>query len=115
MPDPIVTLLQDMANDTVVAKRAGSFNLYGEPQAQMSTTFTSCRITCKNRLVRNAQGTETTSTCQVTILDSAADLSARLDRFDLPARFSPNSNLEAISVDPVTDENGVHHTVVFLP
>lgn len=72
-----------------------------------------CLISVSNRIVRDLNGQEQTSTTRAT-LDDAYNLDSRNWRFTLPSRFAPYEDLEAIDVKHVSDDQGQSHEVVFL-
>src|SRR5262245_24287318 len=74
-----------------------------------------CRLVCGPRPVRDPRaGRERGSTVQV-IVGAAPGLTVDRHRYTLPSRYTPSGNLTAINVKRVSDENGPHHEVVWLP
>ena len=116
MPASIFADLQDLCNDTITAKVVTSDG-FGGTTVTGSTAFTSCRVEGETRLVRDSSGAEVTSTLQAFILDTGAAavaLDTTTYRYDLPSRYTPNSELEALAVNRVVDENGGHHVEVMF-
>lgn len=104
----------DMMPDTVLAQpghvsATGAFVASGEV-----VTLEHCRVEGGPRLVRLSTGEEVVASVTV-IVGEFVDLTAERHRYTLPARFSPRSNLKALSVIPVTDEDGGEYVEVYLP
>ncbi len=115
MASSIFTALTDLMADTVSAQ-FGTKNTYGTWVASGDATNMTAYIAGSHRLVRDVRGQETVSTFRA-IVGPTPDLvtSSGEYRFTLPARYSPRSNLQAISIGQRSDENGAHHQVVFFP
>lgn len=105
--------LADMMPDTVTAI-PGAHDAYGTFIASGATLALACRIEGAQRLVRDLQGQQVVSTVQV-ILGSAPGLTVEGYRFNLPARYTPNAAIRAISIEPVSDESGPLYEVINLP
>lgn len=106
-------LFQDFMPDVVIVQ-PGHVTAYGDFIASGSTLSIPCRIEGANRLVRNSQGKEVVSSVQV-ITGEYNNLTVNNHRYTLPVRFSPNSNLQAISVVKESDEIGPCYEEVYLP
>lgn len=111
--------LTDCAPDTITAQ-SGTVSAHGTWTTDGSApqTFTEvCKVSDgKVRLVRNSAGEEVASSIKVTILSVPASpyLNARLFRFTIPARYDPNTDLEALAVKMPSDESGPTHYVVWF-
>lgn len=73
-----------------------------------------CRIEGEQRLARDSSGREVVSTVQL-IIGGVYGLTAHTHRYTIPGRYTPNTNLEAFSVNQVSDENGPCYEEVMLP
>lgn len=106
--------LLELAPHTLVAE-SGFTDEYGSFIVSGQVLSIPCNIEGESRLVRNAQNREVVSSHTVFCLEFN-DLSVDKHRFTLPAPFGPpRDKLEAIRVDPVSDENGTLYEVVALP
>lgn len=109
----ILTDLSDMFPDTITCQ-PGTLDAFGTFTASGSAVTPSCYIEGEIRLVRDLNGQEVVSTLQVIVADTQG-LTVDGYRYTLPARFSPNSNLKAIGVERVSDEDGAHHERLLFP
>jgi hypothetical protein len=108
MAEPLNTPLADMFPDTMSVRRKATGDWMGAET--FGTAFTvPCRITQAVAMVRDADGQERASRVKV-IVNGVYNLKTT-DEFTLPSRFDP-AKMDAISVQPVSDENGPHHEVV---
>lgn len=107
------SLFADFMPDLLIAQ-PGTTNAYGDFIPSGSILSIPCRIEGGNRLVRNAQGKEVVSSVQV-ITGAANDLTVNRHRYTLPARFMPNTSLQAINVIRESDESGPCYEEVYLP
>ena len=104
----------DMMPHTVVAQpgaedHTGAWSASGDP------VDLTCRIEGSRELVRNAQGEEVVSSVQLYVGTVAPLLTTDGYRFTLPAaRPKPRTDLEAMAIELVDDEDGPHHQVVYL-
>lgn len=74
-----------------------------------------CRIRYGQRTIRRSDGQEVVSTTRV-IVGGYNDLTTDGHRYTLPARFSPRTDLVAIRVDKVSDDEDVEcYEKVWLP
>ena len=105
-----VSLFRDFMPHTVILETWSSQNAYGEP------TYTSChsypaRVEMKSRRIAGSGGVEIAARGRV-FLATAAVPSAK-DRITLPASFVPTQP-PILDAYAVTDEKGIHHTVVYV-
>lgn len=105
--------LADCFPDILVAQ-PGSENAFGEFIASGAILSLTCYISGKIRLIRSLTGQEVVSSVKV-IVNSINTLTTTGYRYTLPTRFDPRVDIEALSVKHVSDEDGPHHEVVFLP
>lgn len=103
----------DMMPDTLTVQ-PGHLDAYGAFVPSGAALSPNCRIRGQVRTVRNAQGKEVVSSYQA-LVDGVYNLTTDQHRYTLPARFSPRSNLEAVAVQQVSDEDGPCYEVVMLP
>lgn len=113
MPASIVADLEELMSSTLVAQ-PGSVGGQGDWVASGAALNLPCRISGRIRLIRDEGGREVVSSRQATV-GSATPLTVRGHRYTLPAPHDPADDLLALAVKPVEDENGSHHTVVYLP
>jgi len=74
-----------------------------------------CQIEGENKLIRDSLGREVTST-RVVITGEFVGLTIDGFRYSLPADFAePRTDLVAIAVDPVSDEDGLLYEIVRFP
>lgn len=137
----IVTDLTDCFADTLTAQ-PGSEDMEGAFVPSGSALLMPAYISGKTRLVRDPAGREIVSSLKVTVAVTPALVDAWIAlgwsgwidedwingsdafpsiltidgyRFDLPARFDPNSGLKAVAIGRHSDETGAHHETVFFP
>lgn len=103
-----ISLWQDMMPDTVTVEPFSSINEYGAVTYGTSVTY-KARVQGRVRMITDFKGEQKLS--QVTAYIAGYSGSPQ-DRITLPSRFSPTQP-SILSVQPVLDERGVHHTVVF--
>lgn len=109
----IVDDLSDLFNDTVLAV-PGADDGYGTFIASGATLSLPCYIEGKERLARTAAGEQVTSLLQVYVA-GYNNLTVDEYRYTLPARYSPDTLLEAVAVEKVNDENGPLYECVHFP
>jgi hypothetical protein len=100
--------------DTLIATPGTELDAFGKFTATTPVLNLPCYISGKVRLVRDNTGREVVSNVKVTV-GGVNNLTVRLHRYTLPARFEQKDDLRAILVKHVSDENGPHHEVVFFP
>lgn len=120
MPQAIAPHLLDMMSDTVSCQ-PGTLDGFGKFTAVGVALVGTCHISGKNRMIRDNEGNEVVSSLKVIVVDSLGaalgllpDTPTLSYRYTLPNRYIPNSNLTALAVKPVQDENGPHHEVVYF-
>jgi hypothetical protein len=113
MPSSIVADLLDMMPHTVTAQ-PGALDAFGEWTASGEALSLTCMVEGQTRLVRDSLGREVASTMQV-IVGGSNGLTVSGHRYTLPAGYSPRTDLTAIGVEKLADENGAHHEVILLP
>lgn len=113
MADAITSDLDDMMGDTITCT-PGSEGLTGDWTPSGAVINPSCHISGKTRVVVNDAGEEVVSSFKV-IVNGVYGLTVEGHRYTLPPRYSPRTNLKAISVMPVAHEGGAHHEVIMLP
>lgn len=115
---PITGDLADMFGDVLVAQ-PGSVDGLGAWTASGSALNPVCHIVALRggTLIRDAGGNEVVSSYKV-IVGANPTLGLTVDghRYDLPSRFSPRTELTALKVDYVSDEDGDpgHHERVWF-
>lgn len=68
------------------------------------------------RMVRNGSGQEVVSSLLVLINGVLTSHDPAIMRFTIPAHFNPQtSEIQAIHIDPVSDETGIISAEIFLP
>lgn len=105
--------LLDLMPDTLVAV-PGAVDAFGEWTASGSTVNVPCRVEGRARLVRDLSGKEVVSSVQV-YTGGVYSLTVDGHRYTLPSRFAPKTEIQALHVELVADEEGPHHEVVMLP
>lgn len=113
MPASIVDDLLDMMPDTLIAQ-PGNLDAFGGFTASGESVSIPCYIEGEVKLVRDMSGRESVSSVQV-YTGGVFSLTTTNHRYTLPARFLPREDLQAISIDRASDENGAHHEVVMFP
>lgn len=74
-----------------------------------------CQIEGENKLIRDLDGREVTST-RVVYTGEFVGLTIDGYRYDLPVGFpEPRTELVAIAIDPVSDEDGLLYEIVRFP
>lgn len=105
--------LSDLFPDTLTAQPVTT-DEFGDTTNDGSALSLSCYIEGESKLVRNQEGQEVVSSVQV-IVKGDNSLSVDGHRYTLPARFDPRTDLKAIGVVKVSDENGALYEEVLLP
>jgi hypothetical protein len=108
MADPINDALADMFPDTVTVQKKVTDWQGNESNSGVAFTVP-CRIQEAVAMVRDPDGKERASRVRL-IVNGVYGLKTTYE-YTLPARFDPQK-MEAIAVEPVSDENGPHHEVV---
>lgn len=119
MPDPITTPLFELAPDTLVAQPVTT-DEWGDWVSSGQALNLRCRISGKTRMVRDpVSGREVVSSLRATVMSTPGlhlDKDNAGFRFTLPSdRPAPRTNLKALDIKHVSDENGPHHEVVIFP
>jgi len=96
--------------DTVTVEPFLTTDNYGNASFGTAVTF-SARAVGTMRNVITPNGEEKVST--VTVYIGAAKVFSPLDRITLPIRFTPQQP-PILSLRLLPDENGLHHTVIFV-
>ena len=97
---------------TEPAERAKAMGVFGFV-ASGSPVSVACYIDGENMTIRSQVGQEVVSRVQVLV--AAANLTTTGHRYTLPSRFVPYSNLTAIGVDRVSDEDEVAYERIHFP
>lgn len=117
MADPdFLAELMELAPHELVAT-PGHNDEYGRfiVASGQSAISVPCQIEGVSRLVRNVRGQEVVSSHFAYCLQFN-NLSVDRHRYTLPSTFGPpRENIEAIRVDPVSDEGGLLYEIVALP
>ena len=103
----------DLMPDTVIVT-SGYLNSYGDFITSGAILSLPCRIEGTSKLVRDRAGQEVVSSFQI-YTDSFNTLSVDRHRFTLPSRFTPRTEVQAIGIDPESDETGPCYEVIYLP
>jgi hypothetical protein len=112
MADQLIPYLLDMYRDTLTYEPPGGTDQYGDPAPYGDPQVITCRLIGRNRMARDATGTEKLSTLQAEI---AGHFGLNPEgRFTMPIRFN-GIRPKAIAIESVPDENGPHHETVFFP
>lgn len=106
-------LFLDFAFETITARR-GTVDNEGTWTPVGAAVTVPCRFEGQIRTVRNAQGQEFTSSVQAIVLGTP-NFNPQEYRFTLPSRFTPNTNVQALSVGKESDESGPCYEEVFFP
>ncbi len=115
MPDPITGQLADMASEILIAQPGTEDETGAFTAAGTALSIENCRIVGKRKMTIDGAGREIVSNFHVIVLGLNA-LTSEGFRYTLPStRPEPRTNLKAIAVEIVTDENGPHHEVVDFP
>lgn len=113
LPSFLPELLELMPH--ILLAQPGTTDEYGAFVASGSALAIQCQIEGDSRLVRDASGREVVSS-HVAYCGEFNDLSVDGHRYTLPLTFGPPRELiQAIRVDPASDEDGVLYEVVRLP
>lgn len=107
--DHLIPLMSD-----TVTVQPGISDWDGAFTASGASFAPQCHISGTVRRVRGENGVEMVSTHQV-YLDDYYDLNTKDYRFTLPARYTPNTLLQAVAIRKAIDENGPEYEVVYLP
>ncbi len=115
MPGSITTLLEELTPDTLTAQPGAEDETGTFVAAGTALSLTNCRISGKRRMARDASGREIVSNVHAVVLGLNA-LTVEGFRYALPSnRPEPRTNLKAISVRIIPDENGPDYEVVDFP
>lgn len=110
MADQIVEDLLDLMPDTIRVRRAtGPANDEGEEpyEAEPGTEY-KCKISGITEIVNN------TTRHQLKATIGTRDVLKNEDMYILPERYDPRVYFGGVQVQPVSDENGHSHSVVFF-
>lgn len=105
--------LDDLFSDTLTCT-PGITDAFGDFTPSGAVLAPSCYINAESKLVRAETGQEVVSSVQA-IVQGHNDLTVNLHRYTLPARFSPRTDLRAIGVVKVSDEDGELYEEVVFP
>lgn len=111
MPANIIGLFLELMPDTVAVRKALAVSTTGVVTSYSTSEARPCYISGKIRQVRDTSGQVRVSTLKV-IFGGVFNLTV-LDEYTLPSRYDPQI-VPAIAVQPVSDENGPHHEVVYF-
>jgi len=100
----------DFMTDTVTIEPLASRDSYGTASYGAAVSYP-CRVDGKMRQVVDANGVERVSTAMIYLPGTPAI--GPTDRLTMPAGFSP-SQPPILSVNPLTDEFGPHHTEILV-
>ena len=115
MPDAITGLLADMASEILIAQPGAEDETGTFVASGAAISIANCRIGGGRKMVRDAKGREIVSSFRVTSL-GLNSLTTEGFRYTLPSnRPEPRTNLKAIEIRVVPDENGPHHEVIEFP
>ena len=96
---------------TIYIRRLTGYDVYGKPVYGAAEDFRAAIQGTGGRPIRDAKtGNERVSTYAVYVATTA--MIAPEDKLVLPSQFVPNSP-PIIRVDPQSNENGIHHMVVY--
>lgn len=113
----IVDDLADLFSDTVVITPGYTDDFGGWVASGQVRNFP-CRIEGHVQLIKRSDGQDQASALRV-IFGGYPNLDIERDRFTLPTRFSPKTNLKAINIEKVFDEetgtDGLYEEVVLPP
>lgn len=98
----------DMMPDTVSVEPFSGVDQYGAYSYGTAVSYRA-RAQGRMRMITDVNGEQRMS--QVTVYISGTGIGPQ-DRLTLPARFSPTQP-SILSVQPVSDEHGTHHTVIY--
>ena len=105
-----ISEFRDFMPHSVTIETWGSQNEYGEP------TYTTCshypaRVEMKSRRIAGSGGVEIAARGRVFLC--TATVPSTKDRITLPASFVPTQP-PILDAYAVTDDKGIHHTVVYV-
>lgn len=109
---PIMADLADLFPDTLVAK-PGYFDGYGDWASSGTNLNIPCYIEGRQRTTYDKDGEETLSSYQV-YLDGYYALNITDYRFSIPTRYTPDTDLVALSIEQVSDETGPVAEVIYF-
>lgn len=115
MTNSIIPLLLDLMADTISVQAGSSSGTHGDwvPDASLPLIL-KCYIDGKKLTTVSSAGKEQISAVEV-IIGSVNGLTTDAHRYTLPGRYKQVNDIEAISAEPVQDDNGVDYEVVTLP
>lgn len=120
MPEPITSLLLDMMSDTLIAQSGTfdgkrKFTSSGDPALSIPGRF---ERSMRKLVSRAAPGEEVVSSV-IFLAGEYNNLSVEGFRYTLPDQYSTGTAagtpIEAMDVEPVSDENGLHHEEIRFP
>lgn len=107
---PLELALKRMMDETIVRTPFSGKDAWNNPSFGTAVSYTA-RVQQKVVVLRNADGREVTSATQCYV--ATTDVFDERDLITLPSGYLPQQP-PIIHVKPVHDEQGGHHTVVFL-
>lgn len=114
-----MSFMDDLAElfDSTVIAQAGVVDGAGDWLASGGNATYPARYEGGPRMVRNAAGQEVVSSLLILINGVLVSHDASIMRFTIPANpFSPHTqNIQALRIDPVSDETGVISAEIYLP
>lgn len=116
MADVITDDLAELAAHEIVAQ-PGSTDAFGDWTASGAPQALPCYISTKGVSIRDAANQEVLASVKVIVFTNDPLLNQEGYRFQLPAGFpqADDDELKALKVQFVSDENGVHHQVLYFP
>lgn len=110
-------ILDDLLDlfDGEVIVQPGTTDGYGTFTNAGSALTLPARFEGGSRLVRDRSGQEVVSTMTVIVAGLLASSDPSAFRFTLPSTFTPSADIQAIAIEPVSDETGPIYTEVILP
>ena len=111
--DSLINHLTDCMSDTISAQ-LGTIDGFGKFTASGTPVTIQCYIKGESMLIRDPTGQEVISSFQI-VTAGPFNLNAESYRYTLPTSFTPKTDLKAIAIRKVVDEDGPHHEVIMLP
>lgn len=107
--------LQDLAPYEVTATPI-VLSIDGDEVPGIPQVLSNCYIDDESRMVRDNTGTKVVSSMTILVLEYNNKIDALAWRFTIPSEFSePNTDLVAIAVKTISDEDGACYNEVVLP
>lgn len=113
-----MSFMDDLAElfDSTVIAQPGVVDGAGDWLASGGNATYPARYEGGPRMVRNAAGQEVVSSLLILINGVLVSHDASIMRFTIPSTFAPHTDtIQAIRIDPVSDETGVISAEIYLP